>query len=135
MPTIPAIVGFIAMAAVCVYAILKGGRPEKIAGVVIAVAWIASALLQDRIHILSPQWAVAWLDVLLFAVFVGMTLRWRRLWLVVACATQLLTAATHFTAVLDPRLFALAIITAYYVWSYATLAALAWGTYLASRRQ
>ncbi|MDB5468880.1 MAG: hypothetical protein JWR84_440 [Caulobacter sp.] len=135
MPTIPAIVGFIAMAAACLYAILRGGRPEKIAGVVIAVAWVGSSLLQDRIHILSPQWAVAWLDVVLFAIFVGMALRWRRVWLIVACATQLLTAATHFTALLDPRLFALAIITAYYVWSYATLIALAWGTHLAARRQ
>jgi hypothetical protein len=89
----------------------------------------------DRGHILGPQWAVAWLDVILLGVFVVMALRWRRIWLIVACATQLLTAATHFTSILDPRLFALAIITAYYVWSYATLGALAWGTYEASRRQ
>jgi hypothetical protein len=135
MPTIPAMVGFVVMAAVCLYALLRGGRPEKIAGVVIAVAWSASSLLQDRIHILSPQWAVAWLDVALFVVFLGMALRWRRGWLIFACATQLLTAATHFTALLDPRLFALAIITAYYIWSYATLGALAWGTHLAARRQ
>lgn len=135
MPTISATVGFVVMAVVCLYAILRGGRPEKIAGVVIAVAWAASSLLQDRAHILSPQWAVAWLDVLLFAIFVGMALRWRRGWLILASATQLLTAATHFTALLDPRLFALAIITAYYVWSYATLIALAWGTHLAARRQ
>ena len=135
MPTIPAMVGFVVMAAVCLYALLRGGRPEKIAGGVIAVAWVASSLLQDRIHILSPQWAVAWLDVVLFVVFVIMALRWRRGWLIIACATQLLTAATHFTTLLDPRLFALAIITAYYVWSYATLIALAWGTHLAARRQ
>ena len=135
MPTIPALVGFIVMAAVCLYALLRGGRPEKIAGVVIAVAWAASALLQDRVNILSPQWVVAWLDVVLFLIFLGMTLRWRRGWLMVASATQLLTAATHFTQLLDPRLFALAVITAYYVWSYATLIALAWGTHLAARRQ
>ncbi|WGM38075.1 hypothetical protein [Caulobacter sp. NIBR1757] len=135
MPTVPALVGFIVMAAVCLYALLRGGRPEKTAGVVIAVAWAASALLQDRINILSPQWAVAWLDVVLFMVFLGMTLRWRRGWLIFASATQLLTAATHFTQLLDPRLFALAVITAYYVWSYATLIALAWGTHLVARRQ
>jgi hypothetical protein len=68
-------------------------------------------------------------------VFVVMALIWRRGWLIFASASQLLTAATHFTTLLDPRLFALAIITAYYIWSYATLGALAWGTHLAARRQ
>jgi hypothetical protein len=135
MITLPALIGFVVMAAVCLYALIKGGRPEKIAAVVIAVAWAASALLQDRIHILSPQWAVAWLDVVLFVVLLGMALVWRRGWLMFASASQLLTAATHFTTLLDPRLFALAIITAYYIWSYATLGALAWGTHLAARRQ
>lgn len=132
-PILLAAAGMVAMAAVCVYALWKGGRPEKIAGALIALAWLASWLLQDRVHILNPQWAVAWLDVVLFALFVVMALRWRRIWLLVACATQLLTAATHFTAVLDPRLFALGVMTAYYVWSYATLTALAWGTHLAAR--
>ena len=71
----------------------------------------------------------------LFAVFAGMTLKWRRGWLIFASATQLLTAASHFAFVIDPRLSALGFMTAYYLWSYATLAALAWGTYLAARRQ
>lgn len=135
MPSPLAMIGFVVMALVCLYALIKGGRPEKIVAIVIAVAWAASSLLQDRIHILSPQWGVAWLDVVLFAVLVIMALRWRRVWLIFASATQLLTAATHFTALLDPRIFALAIITAYYIWSYATLGALAWGTHLAARRQ
>jgi hypothetical protein len=134
-PYILAAAGGVVMLTVCLYALWKGDRPAKIAGGVIALAWIGSLLLQDRGHILNPQWAVAWLDVVLLGVFVVMALRWRRIWLIVACATQLLTAATHFTSILDPRLFALAIITAYYVWSYATLGALAWGTYEASRRQ
>lgn len=127
--------GFVVMGVVCLYALIKGGRPEKIAAVIIAVAWLASSLLQDRLNILSPQWGVAALDAVLFFVFLGMALYWRRGWLIVACATQLLTAATHFTQVLDPRLFALGVITAYYLWSYATLMALAWGTHQAATRQ
>lgn len=133
--SIAGIVGFVIMALVCLYALLKGGRPEKVAAVVIAVAWLASSLLQDRLNILSPQWGVASLDVALFVVFVGMALYWRRGWLIIACATQLLTAATHFTQALDSRLFALGVITAYYLWSYATLIALAWGTHQAAKRQ
>lgn len=127
--------GNVIMAAVCLYALWKGDRPARIGGGVIALAWIGSWLLQDRVHILQPQWAVAWLDVALFAVFAGMALKWRRGWLIFAGATQLLTAASHFAFVIDPRLSALGFMTAYYLWSYATLIALAWGTYLASRRQ
>lgn len=134
-PFILATIGHCIMAAVCLYALLKGDRPVRITAIIIAIAWIGSALLQDRANMLATQWAVAWLDVALFGLFVAMALRWRRGWLMIACATQLLTAATHFTALLDPRLFALGIITAYYVWSYATLGALTWGTYRASRRQ
>lgn len=129
------VTGFLVMGVVCLYALIKGGRPEKIVAVIIAVAWLASSLLQDRLNILSPQWGVAALDAVLFFVFLGMALYWRRGWLIVACATQLLTAATHFTQVLDPRLFALGVITAYYLWSYATLIALAWGTYQSAKRQ
>ena len=127
--------GFVIMGVVCLYALIKGGRPEKIAAVIIAVAWLASSLLQDRLNILSPQWGVAALDVVLIFVFLGMAVYWRRGWLIFACATQLLTAATHFTQLLDPRLFALGVTTAYYLWSYATLIALAWGTYQAAKRQ
>ncbi len=127
--------GFVIMGVVCLYALIKGGRPEKIAAVVIAVAWLASSLLQDRLNILSPQWGVAALDVVLFFVFLGMAVYWRRGWLIFACASQLLTAATHFTQLLDPRLFALGVITAYYLWSYATLIALAWGTHQTAKRQ
>jgi hypothetical protein len=127
--------GFVIMGVVCLYALIRGGRPEKIAAVIIAVAWLASSLLQDRLNILSPQWGVAALDGVLFFVFLGMAVYWRRGWLIFACATQLLTAATHFTQVLDPRLFALGVITAYYLWSYATLVALAWGTHQAAKRQ
>ncbi|RYF92288.1 MAG: hypothetical protein EON95_12920 [Caulobacteraceae bacterium] len=134
-PTTLALLGMAIMAAVCLFALIKGDRPARIAGGVIALAWIGSWLLQDRVHILNTQWAVAWLDVVLLLVFFGMALRWRRGWLIIACATQLLTAATHFTALLDPRLFAMAVITAYYVWSYATLGALVWGTHKAAARQ
>jgi asparagine N-glycosylation enzyme membrane subunit Stt3 len=79
--------GFVIMGVVCLYALIRGGRPEKIAAVIIAVAWLASSLLQDRLNILSPQWGVAALDVVLIFVFLGMAVYWRRGWLIFACAT------------------------------------------------
>jgi hypothetical protein len=123
-PIILALAGAMAMALACGYAILRGDRPERWTGVMIAAAWAGSFLLQDRGHNLAPQYAVAGLDVLLFLAFLGLTFRYRRLWLVVASASQLLTAATHVAFVIDPRIAALGFMTAYYVWSYVTLIAL-----------
>ncbi|HYE45358.1 MAG TPA: hypothetical protein VEA44_06245 [Caulobacter sp.] len=131
------LVGMLAMALACGYALWKGDKPVRWCGGLIAAAWVGSWLLQDRANILSPQYAVAALDVVLVLAFVGLMLRFRRPWLVVASASQLLTAATHWAFVLDPRIAALGFMTAYYAWSYATLLALVWGTRQAilARRQ
>ncbi|MBI1406442.1 MAG: hypothetical protein GC145_09985 [Caulobacter sp.] len=132
-PIILALAGALAMVLACGYAMVKGDRPARWCGMLIALAWVGSFLLQDRQHNQAPQYAVAGLDVLLSLVFLGLTLRFRRLWLVIASASQLLTAATHVAFVLDPRILALGFMTAYYVWSYVTLLALAWGTWQAAR--
>lgn len=132
-PIILALAGGLAMVLACGYAIARGDRPARWCGVLIALAWVGSFLLQDRQHNHAPQYAVAGLDVLLSLVFLALTLRFRRLWLVIASASQMLTAATHVAFVLDPRILALGFMTAYYVWSYVTLIALVWGSIQAER--
>ncbi|MBX3480336.1 MAG: hypothetical protein KF842_08040 [Caulobacter sp.] len=132
-PIILALAGGLAMVLACGYAIVRGDRPARWCGILVACAWIGSFLLQDRQHNHAPQYAVAGLDVLLSLAFLALTLRFRRLWLVVASASQLLTAATHVAFVLDPRILALGFMTAYYVWSYITLIALVWGSIQAVR--
>lgn len=127
-PIVLALAGAFAMVLACGYAILRGDRPERWCGLLIAAAWAGSFLLQDRAHNLAPQYAVAGLDVLLSLALLAMTLRFRRVWLIVASASQLLTAATHVAFVIDPRIAALGFMTAYYIWSYVTLIALVWGT-------
>jgi hypothetical protein len=50
-------------------------------------------------------------------------------------AFQLLTTATHVAVMIDLRIWVYAYLTAYLVWSYALLAALAWGGVLAWRER
>ncbi|NBB14590.1 hypothetical protein GVN21_04345 [Caulobacter sp. SLTY] len=128
MSTFFFVAGIVAMVLACGYALWKGDGPARWVGGLVAAAWVGSWALQDRAAIAYPQYAVAALDVVLLLVLAGMALRFRRAWLMVATASQLLTAATHWAFVLDPRIATLGFMTAYYAWSYATLAALVWGT-------
>jgi Kef-type K+ transport system membrane component KefB len=128
LSTLLLIVGMLAMVLACGYALWKGDTPARWVGGLVAGAWIGSWVLQDRAAIAHPQYAVAALDVALLVVFAGLALGFRRAWLMVATASQLLTAATHWAFVLDLRIATLGFMTAYYAWSYATLAALVWGT-------
>lgn len=118
--------GALIMAAVCGLAAWAGGRSQKVTAAVIATAWIASAALEDR-RFVHPQYAIFLLDLVAAIAFGGLALLWRRGWLMAIAAFQLLTMATHIASILDTRIGALAYMTAYLVWSYLLLAAMAWG--------
>jgi hypothetical protein len=125
--TTSAQIGAVLMAAVCLFAAWPGARPQRWAAAVVLVAWMGSAALQDRDDLINPQYAIFALDVVAAAVFVTMALAWRRGWLMAMAAFQLLTTATHVAVMIDLRIWVYAYLTAYLVWSYALLAALAWG--------
>lgn len=132
-PKILVLAGMAAMAFSVGYALIAGDRPARIVGGLVGAAWLGSWALQDRSAIDAPQYAVAGLDVVLAIALIVLVLRYRRVWLIAACAFQALTAATHLAFVVDTRIAALGFMTAYYVWSYATLLALVVGTAQAAR--
>ena len=119
-------IGLVIMAAVCLFVGWAGRRPQKVAAAVVFVGWIASAAAEDRTF-RHPQFLTMALDVVLTVVFVSLALRWRPLWLTALAAFQVLTMATHFAMILDPRIWPRASITAYMIWSYLVLASLGWG--------
>lgn len=125
--TLSAQIGAALMAAVCLFTAWPGARPQRWAAAAVFVGWIGSAALQDREDLINPQYAVFVLDVAAAAIFSTMALVWRRGWLMAIAAFQLLTAATHVAVMIDLRIWVYAYITAYMVWSYALLAALAFG--------
>jgi hypothetical protein len=125
--TLSAQIGAVLMAAVCLFAAWPGARPQRWAAAFVFLAWIGSAALQDRDDLINPQYAIFALDVVAAAAFTGMALAWRKTWLMAMAAFQLLTTATHVAVMIDLRIWVYAYLTAYLVWSYALLAALAWG--------
>lgn len=125
--TLPAKIGALLMAAACLYAAWPGARPQRWAALVVFVAWIGSAALQNRDDIIHPQYAIFALDLVAAGIFTAMALAWRRTWLMAVAGFQLLTTATHIAVMIDLRIWAYAYFTAYLIWSYALLAALVWG--------
>lgn len=119
-------IGALIMAAICLFAAWAGGRPQKVLAAIIFVAWIGSAAIQDR-SFQRPQYLTLVLDIGLMVAFVVLAIRWRELWLTWLAAFQVLTMATHFAMILDPRIWPRASITAYMIWSYLVLASLGWG--------
>ena len=119
-------IGAIIMTLICVFAAWAGGRAQKVVALICFVAWMVSAAIQDRSFKL-PQYATLWFDVVLMIVFVVLALRWRQKWLTGVATFQVLTMASHFAMILDPRIWPKASITAYMVWSYMVLVCLLWG--------
>jgi len=119
-------IGAVIMTLVCLFVGWTGARPQREIAIIAFVAWVASAAIQDR-SFQNPQYATLVLDAVLLAVFLWFALRWRRGWLNWVAALQSLTMATHIAAMLDQRIWPIASITAYMIWSYLTLVAIAWG--------
>lgn len=119
-------IGAVIMTLISAFAAWAGGRAQKVVALICFVAWIGSAAIQDRSY-KHPQYATLVLDIALMIVFIILALRWRRPWLTGVAIFQTLTMASHFSMILDPRIWPKASITAYLVWSYMVLVCLLWG--------
>jgi hypothetical protein len=133
--TTAAQIGAVLMAGVCLFAAWPGIPAQRWAAAAVFLAWMGSAALQDREDLINPQYAIFALDVVAAAAFTAMALAWRKTWLMAMAAFQLLTTATHVAVMIDLRIWVYAYLSAYLVWSYALLAALAWGGVLAWREK
>lgn len=113
---------------ICGFAMWRGSAPSKIAGCVFLSAWLATPL----IRIADPsqvEWFVFAVDVVVLAVFLSLTLRFKRFWLVWASAFQLLAAATHLAMLVDFRVTLNSYVLALGLWSVAVLASILAGAF------
>lgn len=126
------IAGFVALALVVGLALVRGGPLERQVAVVVALAWIASALapLNGRV---GPSWAIVAIDAALLVYLLYHAAFSRRLWPIAAAGFQLLIIATHAAFALRLELEQWGYFTAYYLWSWGVLSALAAGA-LSARR-
>ncbi|HWU79886.1 MAG TPA: hypothetical protein VN158_07445 [Caulobacter sp.] len=117
---------------VCGWALWRGDKPERLAAAAMVAAWIGTSFVLDR-RFKDIQWATLGVDFALLAVLVGLSLVFRRRWLLAASGFHLLGVATHGAMIIDPKVQATPYIVALGVWSCATVASLAVGMVVLTR--
>lgn len=113
---------------VCGFAMYRGAVPTRIAGGVFLSAWLVTPL----IRIADPsqvEWFVFAIDVVVLSVFLALTLKFRRFWLVGASAFQLLAASTHLAMLVDFRVTLNSYVMALGLWSLAVLGSILAGAF------
>jgi hypothetical protein len=114
------------MLLVCGWALWRGDKPERLAAAAMVAAWIGTSFVLDR-RFKDIQWATLGVDFALLVVLIGLSLVFRRRWLLAASGFHLLGVATHGAMIIDPKVQATPYIVALGVWSCATVASLAVG--------
>ncbi|HEX3699744.1 MAG TPA: hypothetical protein VHV27_03630 [Phenylobacterium sp.] len=114
--------------AVCLAALWKGGREERIVAVAFLLNTAVSYLLLDY-RFSGTQWGEFAVDAAFFLVLGAVALRSSRYWPIAAAAFQLLAVVTHAASVLDRHLGGWAYLTAGIIWTQMVTLSLAVGTY------
>ena len=93
----------ISTAAILMIGWWKGGAPERSGVLALLVAYLATGLVKT-VEVGGLRVGVAAVDVALAIVLIGLAMRHRRWWLLLAAANQILVVMAHVTAVADPTL-------------------------------
>lgn len=120
------IYGLIVLLLVCGMAIWRGGPVERRIAAVVAVAWVGSILLDDDASS-GVQYRLFAIDCVLAVWLVAEAALSRRIWPAFAAAAQLMIVMTHVAFAVNARIVQEGFFSAYYIWSYLVLLALAIG--------
>ena len=129
--TLPAQIGAGLMVVVAGFAFLKGDEPERIAAGAYVLGWFASLLVQSESPGPGTQWGLMGMDMIMLAVFAGLTWKSRRAWPVWATALQSLVVMSHLLTLVDIRPPGSAFIAVINLSSYGILLVIAIGTFWA----
>ena len=116
--------------AVSGYALLRGGAPERVAGIALLIATLSTRLVQSQMSLrfAGVEWGVFCVDLGLLAVLLGIAMDADRYWPLWVTALHGLGTFGHVVRLLDVDVLrpAYAVLTA--VWSYPILLLLVGGT-------
>ena len=131
--TLPAQIGAALAATVVAFAFLKGDEPERIAGGAYILSLFASLLIQGDGDGSAggPQWGLMAIDIVMLAVYAGLSWKSRRAWPVWATALQSLIVMSHVLTLVDIRPPASAFIATINLSSAGILLSIAVGTFWA----
>lgn len=129
----PAFIFFlISMLGVCAYAILRGGRDERMGAIALAAAAVLSPMAVSH-QWGGPELGVIFVDLALLAALIMLAMRSRAFWPMWAAGFQGCAVAVHVVATRSPTMLPAVYAETLAVWAYPVLAALAAGTWLETR--
>ncbi len=127
---------FAVQGAVTFYAVVWGGAPERIAGSALALAAVATLLLQGEFatRFVEPELGVLGVDIFLFAGLLTLAAFADRFWTFWLAALQGLGSAAHLVRTVDVEMIPVAYAILIAVWSYPMILLVLLGTSRHRRR-
>lgn len=119
------------MLAVCAFAVLRGGKDERLGAVLLAAAAVLSplTLLRDWS---APELGIIIVDLGLFVALFALAMKSRAFWPLWAAGFQLCAVSVHVVAGISPTMLPAAYAEILALWAYPVLGSLALGTWIES---
>lgn len=112
----------------CVYALWRGGQPERCVSVIFLIAVPLSFMAYVPDPWRGVQWIILAIDSTMFVLLVAIAFRANRYWPMGVAAMQLLQVMGHFLKLTDPAMLHVVYWISAVVWAYPMLLLLALGT-------
>jgi hypothetical protein len=126
----------ILLALVALYALLRGGRDERLVGIICVIGTFATQLVlapvNQRFELVETPALIV--DIGVFAGFLAIALRSERFWPLWVAGLQLTTLLGHLLKEIDIRLLPRAYAASLTFWAYPIILILAIGTWRHQRR-
>lgn len=121
---------------VCIYALWRGGAPERIAAASMLAATVASAIFRSEVEtrFMGVEVGLFIIDTLLLIVLSAIMLRADRGWPILVCALHLCTVGAHAVKFLDPTMVRVTYVVMGVAWSWPMVIGLGVGTWRHRKR-
>ena len=119
---------------ICGVAVKVGDDSTRRIAVAFFLNWLGS-LLAYRADAYNIELEILALDVAALIYFVWVSMRWRRLWTVLASAFVAITVGSHVATMIDLRVTIDTFNVSVAIWSYAILACIAFGAWTSWRER
>ena len=119
---------------VCGAAVRFGDHSARWNGAAFFASWVGS-LLVYRINDYHTDLEMLAIDLATLIFFVWVSMRWRRIWTLVASAFMAIIVASHVATMIDLRVMINTFNLSMAIWSYGILLCLAFGTWAGWRER
>mgnify|MGYP001492400128 CR=1 FL=1 len=114
----------------CLYALWRGGAPERIAAGAMLAACLGSALVRRDLEnrFFEMETGLFLIDALLLVILIAVALKADRGWPMVLAGLHLATVGAHVVKLVEPEMIRVTYVVMITAWSWPMLLALALGT-------